>query len=295
MKVVVIWSLLILIGFGCIGRMEAQVDELIQRYAGENGKGYIKPLITGFGADLNSGLYRTANVPKMGLHINIAINGMIAIFSDDQKKFTATTTGYFYPVEEVEAPTVIGDPKGARVSSPQGTDYVFPGGYDVKSFMIAAPTLTVGSIMGTEASLRYFKAELNKDIGELSLFGIGGRHSISQYIPLSPVDIAVGFFYHKFKIGDIVKSNVYTIHAEAGKSFTVINVYGGLAYESNKATLNYTFDSGFETQEVSLDVTGDNKFRFTAGVGFNFTLFHINVDYSIGKQSVLNAGVSVSL
>jgi len=112
---------------------------------------------------------------------------------------------------------------------------------------------------------------------------------------MSPVDIAAGFFYHKFKIGDIVKGNVYTIHAEAGKSFVVVNVYGGLAYESNKAKLEYTFDSGIETGDVSLDVTGDNKFRVTAGVGFNFTLFHINVDYCLGKQSVLNAGLSIGL
>ncbi len=272
-----------------------QIEDLVSRYAGENGEGFIKPLITAFGANLNSGLYRSAHVPTMGLHLNFALNGMVSIFSDDQRSFTATTTGYFYPVEEVKTSTVIGDPQGAIATSPSGTEYVFPGGYDLRSFMIATPTITVGSIYGTEASLRFFQARLSEDIGDISLLGIGARHSISQYIPMSPVDIAAGIFYHRFKIGDIVKSNVTAIHAEVGKSLPVINVYAGLAYETNSASLDYTFDTGVETGEVSLDVTGENKFRTTLGIGFNFTLLHINVDYNIGQQQVLNAGLSVGL
>ncbi|MBN2367355.1 MAG: hypothetical protein JXL67_14400 [Calditrichaeota bacterium] len=274
---------------------QAQLEDLITRYAGENGEEYVKPLITAFGANLNSGLYRSAHVPKIGLHFNIALNGMVAVFSDDQRTFTATTTGYFYPLDEVETSTVVGDPEGATVTSPSGAEYVFPGGYDMKSFMIAAPTITVGSIFGTEASLRYFKATLSEDIGDLTLLGLGIRHSLSQYIPLSPLDIAAGFFYHQFKISDIVKSNVTSIHAEVGKSFPVINLYGGMAYETNKATLDYTFDTGIETADVSLDVSGENKFRVILGVGFNFTLLHINLDYNIGQQQVLNAGLSIGL
>ena len=274
---------------------QAQVDELISRYAGENGDGFIEPLITGFGANLNSGLYRSAKIPVIGLHMTIGINALAARFSDDQRKFTATTTGYFYPVQEVEAPTVIGDPKGASAISPEGTEYVFPGGYDMRSFMIGVPSFTIGSIFGTEATLRYFKARLNEEIGELSLFGIGARHSVSQYFPTLPIDIAAGIFYHKFKISEIVTSNVYCLHAEVGKSLAIMDVYGGLAYEANKAKVEYTFDSGVETADVSIDVTGKNKFRLTAGVGFNFTLFHINLDYNIGNQNVLNAGVSLGL
>jgi len=231
----------------------------------------------------------------MGLHLNFGINAMVTRFSDDQRTFMATTTGYFYPVQEVEAPTVIGNPTGASAVSPDGTEYVFPGGYDMISFMIGVPSFTIGSIFGTEATLRYFKARLNEELGDFSLFGIGARHSVSQYFPTLPLDIAAGIFYHKFKISDIVTSNVYCLHAEVGKSLNIMDVYGGLAYEANTARVEYTFDSGVETEDVSIDVTGKNKFRLTAGVGFNFTLFHINLDYNIGNQNVLNAGISLGL
>jgi hypothetical protein len=290
-----IFLLLVFIYPGFILNSYAQIDDLVERYAGENAEGYLQPLVTAFGANLNSGLYRSANVPRMGLHINLAINGMVSFYSDDQKTFQATTTGYFYPVQTIEAPTVAGDPQGVYVSSPSGTEYAFPGGFDMNGFIIGTPTLTVGSILGTEGSIRYFKVRLNEDVGDLSLFGIGGRHSISQYIPLSPVDIAVGIFYHKFKISDIVESNSLCYHAEVGKSFTMINLYGGLAYESNKAKVHYVFMGPIESEEVNIDFKGKNKFRFTAGLGFNLTLLHVNVDYSLGYQQVLNAGISVGL
>jgi hypothetical protein len=273
----------------------AQIDELITRYAGENADGYIEPLITGFGANLNSGLYRSAKISVIGLHLNIGVTVMAARFSDSQRKFTATTTGYFYPQQRVEAPTVIGDPAGASAVSPLGTEYVFPGGYDMKSFMIGAPSVTVGTIFGTEATLRYLKTNLSEEIGAISLFGIGFRHSVSQYFPMLPLDIAAGIFYHRFKISDIVNSKVYCVHAEIGKSLNILDVYGGLAYESNKANVEYTFDSGVETTDISIDVTGKNKFRLTAGLGFNFTLFHINLDYNLGNQNVVNATVSLGL
>lgn len=288
------YFLMILI-VGGLTNSEAQIEDLVERYAGENAGGYIEPLITGFGANLNSGLYRNAKVPQVGLHINIAINGMASIFSDNQKTFKANTTGYFYPAQEVETSTIVGNPEGSIVTSPSGTEFVFPGGYDLKSFLIAVPTLTVGSIMGTEASLRYFNVTLDEEIGKLSLVGIGARHSISQYIPLSPVDIAAGVFYHKFKIGDIVDSDGLSIHAEAGKSFRIINIYGGMAFESNKAKVDYTFNSGVETADVSIDVTGKNKFRATVGFGINLTLLHFNIDYNLGHQNVINAGISIGL
>jgi hypothetical protein len=277
------------------GNAYGQIDDLVERYAGTNAEGYLKPLITAFGSNLNSGLYRSAHVPKMGFHFNIALNAMVAIIPSSQNTFTATTTGYFTPVSQFEAPTVIGDPLGAVVTSGSGAEYISPGGYDTKSFILGAPTFTVGSIFGTEASLRFFKARVNEDLGDVSLLGIGARHSISQYIPMSPVDIAVGLFYHTFEISDIVNSNVSTIHAEVGKSFTMANIYGGLAYESTNAKVEYTFESGSTVEDVNLDFSGTNKFRITLGAGLSFGLFHWNVDYSIGNQHVLNTGISIGI
>ncbi len=283
--------LIILSGFKL--NLSAQMEDLIRRYAGENAEGYVEPIITGLGSTLNSGLYISAKVPVSGFHIILSVNGMLTIYSDGQKKFIGRTNGYFYPPQEVETSTIIGNPQGAVVVSPSGTEFVFPGGYDLKSFLIGIPTLKIGSLYGTEMAIRYMNFKISDDIGRLSLFGIGGRHSISQYFSTSPVDISGGVFYHRFKLGDIIKSNVWIVHLETGKSFSFIDLYGGLGYESNKAKVEYTYISTTETADISVDVTGKNSFRLTLGIGFKIFPYQFNIDYNIGYQNVIHAGFSV--
>jgi hypothetical protein len=252
-------------------------------------------LVTAFGANLNSGLYRSAYVPNKGLHLHFSLNGMISIFSDDQKTFFANTEGYFYPAGQTQTATVVGASEGAKINGSGGTVYQFPGGFQLKSFATAAPTVTLGTVMGTEASVRYFSSQINSDIGKLTLFGLGARHSLSQYMPLNPVDLAVGFFYHNFKVGDIIKAKSVIAHAEIGKSVLIFDFYGGLGLESSSADINYTLNLFDETNEISINIKGENKFRALIGIGINLLVLHVNVDYNMGHQNLINAGLSIGL
>jgi hypothetical protein len=79
--------LLFIIYPGFILNSYAHIDDLVERYTGDNAEGYLQTLVTAFGANLNSGLYRSVKVPGMGLHIDLALNRVISFFSDDQKTF----------------------------------------------------------------------------------------------------------------------------------------------------------------------------------------------------------------
>jgi len=271
------------------------LETLLERYTGKNAPGYIQPLVTAFGANLNSGLFRSAKVPKSGLHLNFSLTGMISVFSDEQKVFTATTEGLFYPEQQVETSTIVGDGKGTTVTGTGGTQFTFPGGYDLESFGLAVPTVTIGSIAGTEASLRYISTNLGEDIGKLSLLGIGVRHSISQYIPLFPLDVAAGVFYTKFDVADIIKTRLLSLHAEASRSFLLLEFYGGVALDYNSTDINYTFTALDTPTEVSVSIKESGQFRALAGVAINLLMLHANIDYSVGYQNVISAGISLGL
>ena len=276
--------------------LQAQsIESLLERYTGQNAAGFIEPLVTSFGANINSGWYYEAAIPQEGFHFNVRVNAVATLFKDDQRTFLATTEGVFQPVQTVETSTIIGSPQGARVEGENGTSFTFPGGYDINSFALAVPTITVGSIRGTEASLRYFSTTATEDIGKIELFGYGIRHNISQYLPLSPVDIAAGFGYTRLDVGDIVSASGYILQANVGKKFAVAHVYGGLAYESSQAEINYTFSLNGQNQQINIDVDGKNKFRFTVGAGLNLFFLHLNIDYNIGNVNVVNGGVSFGL
>ena len=102
-------------------------------------------------------------------------------------------------MKTAEVSTLFGPTDPVEVTGDAGTVYVFPGGLNVSMLPFAVPQLTLGSVFGTDLTVRYFAYSTNEDIGKLNLFSWGLRHSISQYVPVLPLDLAVGFYSQQFR------------------------------------------------------------------------------------------------
>ena len=81
--------------------------------------------------------------------------------------------------------------------------------------------------MGTEALFRYVP---KIDVGgkDLSLFGLGIKHSVSRYIPLIPVDVAVQVLYSTFTVTDLIDVKNLAFNVHASKTFGILIPYFGL-------------------------------------------------------------------
>ena len=208
---------------------------------------------------------------------------MGSIVSDAQKTYEAAAPPGFVPTTFATA-TVFGG-KGATIEHKDVPGLKFKGSNGIINtsiFPLAAPQLRIGSIYGTEAIVRFIAvpAISNNETARLITcsWGIGARHSISQYIPNSPVDIAAGVFYNSFTVGDLITSNGIAINATASKSIKILMLYGGLAWE--KSTMNLKYNSTDPTAPPVVDVSldGANKFRFTVGVGVSLGILKIFAD-----------------
>jgi hypothetical protein len=171
--------------------------------------------------------------------------------------------------------------------------YVFPGGLDVSLLPIAVPQLTLGSVFGTDVTVRYIGYSINKDIGKLNLFSWGLRHSISQYVKVLPLDLAVGFYSQRFSLGDIARCNSWYAGVQASKRIIIFTFYGGLGYENSKMDFHYT--SQDDNTKIDFSLKGSNSIRFNAGVTFNLGPVKLNVDYNLASQSVLCAGLGIGI
>jgi hypothetical protein len=143
--------------------------------------------------------------------------------------------------------------------------------------------------------IRYFP-KIDMGGTQLGYWGVGVKHSASRYLPKLPLDLAAQVFYSKLEITDIMSSKNLSINFIASKKFAIITAYGGIQIESSSMDLTYKFTDpngvvGGE-KDVSLSLDGDNSFRFTAGAALSLGFFVLNVDYSLGNQSVLNGGFS---
>lgn len=271
-------------------------DDAIKQFTSDNVKGYLQPFANAFCADLGSGYYHSADISDIGLTVRLDLVGMGTIIGDAEKTFTALPPSPFGQ-SPIPTATVYGD-LGAVVTGPGNTQYQFQNGQIKTSLaMLGAPQLTIGNIFGTQAVFRYIPFPEISNFPKVTVVGGGVRHSISRYLPASPVDIAAGIFYTKADVGDFISGKSWSFGAQASKSFSVLTVYGGLQYESSTMSVTYAYTGPGSTpgSAVNLDLDGENKFRVTAGFGVNLVLLNLNADVSVGKVTTLSGALGFGL
>ncbi len=224
---------------------------------------------------------------------------MTVRFSDSDKTFMATTEQGFRPEQTTEAPTVVGSQKAVYVDGESGTRFAFPGGFDLDSFDFAVPQLRIGSFYGTEALVR-FALLYTGDSGELgsfNLYGLGIRHSVSQYLGNFPVDMAVGAFWQRFAMGenergdDLVKAEAFTVGLQVSKRFSWFEPYAGISYDDFNMDLSYVGDTEEDNIDMSLD-SGDH-YRGTLGATINIAFLAAHGEYNIGGQDAYAIGLAL--
>jgi len=272
------------------------IEDYVSKYTSENGKGYLQPLADAFGASINSGLYYGARIPTFGFNIYIGVETMTALIADDQKVFTARTEAPFSPEATAETSTIFGKTSGASVTGTGGTVFNFPGGLDVSKVPLAVPQITVGSILGTEATVRFAQATLDDNYGKLKLFGFGARHNLSQYFKDFPIDLAAGFFIQKFEVGDLLEANAKYFGVQGSYSAGLLTFYGGAGLES--ANLDIAYDpatSDGSASKISFELESENSARFTAGVAVSLPIVKLHADYNFGSQKVVAIGLGFGM
>ena len=195
--------------------------------------GYLQPLADASGADFNSGLFHGAGIRKMGFQFYIGLVAPVALIPEKRKTFTALPEGFFEPKNPVDAPTVFGASENLVVNGEGGTQYLFPGGLNMKIFPLAMPQLTIGSIYGTDLTVRYITSSTDDALGRVRYYGFGLKHSISQYFNQFPVEVAAGIYNQYFKLGTIIDARTWLFNIQGSYRFSIFDFYGGLGYGFN--------------------------------------------------------------
>lgn len=248
-------------------------------------KGYAQPLQDLVGADMTSGWFQSAEIPRSGFHFSIGIVGMGALLNDDQKVFRATdpTTGLTF-----ETATAFGDAAGTVKDANGNVIYTAPaaGSIDLSFLPLAALQVRIGHIQGTEAVFRGIPyLPENSGLPKMVFWGAGLRHSISQYFTEGepPIHVALGAYYNSITVGDFVSATSFYAGPQISKTFSILELYAGVGY--TKSTMNVKFPG------VDIDYEGTDKVRGTAGVAINVLILRIHADANFGSVTSLSTGV----
>jgi hypothetical protein len=288
--------------------------------------GYVTPLLSGWGNDLNSGIYYSADLHDI-LGFDIGVKAASSHFTDADKIYSfqlpnqMTTTISGVPItlhagtdydQNVTANSAVGSKDSTNVYTKATSIYgrrkilTLPGGFDPGAIGVplAMPQLNLGLPFGIEVMARYIPTVKIGDYGKFNYMGFGVRYNIDQWIPLCPVNIAVHYMTQKlnFKSSndeDVFSGKANAYGVEVSKRLFILTLYGGFQLENSTLTLNdftgYDAATGTNIPIPGFEVKGADKSRFTVGARLLLLFINVHAEYSFATNPVLAAGVGISI
>lgn len=267
------------------------IENFTQAYTGENGAGYIGPLVDAFFTSLNTGLFPLPNTQE-GVHVRIGLVGTAAFIPASMTLFDATTEAPFRPQQTAEVPTVFGPTDPVLVQGVSGTAYVFPAGFDVSYVPLAVPQAQIGNLYGTDLNVRYFAISLDETVENIQLLGIGIRHNLGQWLgEETAVDLNLAYSYQQFGVGDLIDARSHLFQVQVGKTLGIFNFYGVAGYQQGTFDLFYEYESSEGMATVDLNLDTENNLKLGAGFALRLSILHLHAEYNLGTPNVLAAGL----
>ncbi|HDZ27407.1 hypothetical protein LCGC14_0569030 [marine sediment metagenome] len=177
---------------------------------------------------------------------------------------------------------------------------------DLSFLPLAAPQLSLGTVLGTRVTFRYLPSiTLDEELGKFKYFGFGIQHNPGVLLPTPlPFDVGVGYFTQTLEIGTLFKAKTTAFGINASKRLGVgaINItpYAGFMLETSNIDITYDFilDEGTIDEQVipiAFELEGENRSRITLGLSIRLLMLNFNADYNIGKYNSVTVGVMFTI
>lgn len=277
---------------------QSQLEVTVQQFSADEVKGYVQPLGDMFGANMNAGLYHSAAMPTDGFHLRIDIIGMVSMVRDEHRMYDASLPAGFVPNGgSYKTATVFGGRGTTFKDVNSGLEYKGSDGiFSTNIFPLLVPQATIGTFLGTEASIRYISTPplSGGKLPNSTLWGVGVRHSLSRYFGNKPpIDASLGAFFSSFTVGELLDFRGMALNLQVSKTLLLFTFYGGFAYENSSMMLHYTYKAGQlnAPQTVDLQLDGGNNFRYTAGLELDLQAIRVYADANFGYVQHFSGGI----
>lgn len=303
---------------------------------------YFAPGMEGFINAMNNGWYHTAKVHKpFGFDLAIGLSGAmiptekelfnisaLGLTSVTSSSATASTfAGPANTTEMIVKTTISGQDVSATFDSPEG----ILGDLPAKAVPAPIVQLSVGLPFKLEAMLRFVpETNIGEDDGSVKMLGLGLKKEITDWFgPMdkTPLHVSLLAAYTTMDVnygiadqptGPIQVQDAlttfnltaFTVQAIASLNFPIINLYGGIGYNSGSASYEMSgkFTGEYETglpapnntttqplivpSNLDFDSSGITT---TLGARLSLGFFKIFGSYAFQEYNTFSAGVAISI
>ena len=303
---------------------------------------YFAPGMEGFINAMNNGWYHTAKVHKpLGFDLAIGLSG--ALIPTEKELFniaalgltsvssSSTTASTFAGPDNTTSMTVNTTVNGQAVSATFDSPEGILGDLPAKAVPAPIVQLTVGLPWKLEGMLRFVpETDIGEDDGSVKMLGLGVKKEITNWFgPMkkTPLHVSLLAAYTTMDVnygiadqltGPIQVQNAlttfnltaFTVQAIASLNFPIINLYGGIGYNSGSASYEMSgkFTGEYETglpspnnivtqplivpSNLDFDSSG---FTTTLGARLSLGFFKIFGSYAFQEYNTFSAGVAISI
>ena len=297
-------------------KSQVQVDDIndAQAFLQE----YLSPLGNGLGAITNNGWYNSAK-PHRFLGFDATFTLSVLNITDENKSFDPNSITNFSS-NSSSTPTILGKGDGATVNY-KGEQFKLPN----QSTLIPALVLPnfnfgLGVFKKTELNGRFipnYKYNIGFfGKGEISMWGLGFKHDLLQWIPIIgnaiPMSLSLQAGHTQLNSGLSILDQDVSIDVQAtnfniilSRKILMLTGYTSVGYNFSTTTFTAGEDiSNLDTfnlneLEISLPIEmkfeNNNEFRANVGLRFNLAVIAIHANHTFSKYPVTTLGLGVSL
>ena len=149
-------------------------------------------------------------------------------------------------------------------------------------------------MFGTRAVVRWISLDVgDTDLGKFELFGIGAQHSVSQYFPGLPADVAAGFFYETFDIGNnLIETKAWHANVTASRRFSMLEPYVGVGYDSFEMDASYQSKTN-PGDNISVSFDTETNAHLTIGIQALLAFARLQAEFNAAAEPGAAIGLSL--
>ncbi len=168
---------------------------------------------------------------------------------------------------------------------------------------MATPQLKLGTLYGTQVTLRGLPPFEYEDLGEIVYYGVGVQHNPFVWINVPmPLNIALSYYTQALEIGDVASTTATTYGITASKQFGFklwnITPYAGLMMDESNMEIAYEIETEVDEyttdiDEIKFSIDGENSTRLVLGSSFKSGVFKYNLELNLAKVSSASMGFGI--